>query len=229
MSLVLHYHPLSSYCQKVLVAIHETGAPVALRHLNLGDAAERDAHRARWPLGKMPVLEDTAGGRVLPETSIIIEWLQQRHPGAQPLLPGDPDACLEVRLWDRISDQYVMLPLQQAVAAELSGDAQRAAEALAVASTQLETAYGVLEKQLQGHEWLAGDRFSLADCAAMPALFYSAAVRPFAADHPALGGYFERLLARASVRHVLGEARPWLKYFPLLPRLPVLHRAAVEG
>ena len=228
MSLVLHYHPLSSYCQKALIAIHETGAPVSLRHLNLGDATERDAHRARWPLGKMPVLEDEAGGRMLPETSIIIEWLQLRHPGPQRLLPADAEACLEVRLWDRISDQYVMLPLQQAVGAELSGDAERAASALATATSQLEVAYGVLERQLQGRTWLAGEEFSLADCAAMPALFYAAAIRPFAADFPALGHYFERLLARASVQRVLAEARPWLKYFPLLDRLPVLHREAVE-
>lgn len=228
MSLVLHYHPLSSYCQKALIALYETGAPVSLRHLDLGDAGEREAHRARWPLGKMPLLEDEASGQVLPETSIIIEHLQQRHPGPRPLLPHDPVACLDVRLWDRICDLYVMLPLQQAVAAKLSGDAARAAEAAAVAVSQLETAYGVLEARLAGRSWLGADDFSLADCAATPALFYSAAVHPFAQDYPVLGGYFARLLELPSVRRVLAEARPWIGYFPLLDRLPALHREAVE-
>ena len=223
MSLVLHYHPLSSFCHKVLIAIHETGAPVRLRHLDLQDAAERDAHRARWPLGKMPVLEDETTGRMLPETSIIIEHLQQRHPGPRPLLPADPEALLEVRLWDRISDLYVMFPLQAAVGAVIAGDAAQAAKAEAVSAAQLELAYGVLEKQLHGRTWLAGSDFSLADCAATPALFYAGAVRPFAQDFPALGAYFARLLERPSVQRVLKDAQPWIKYFPLLDRLPASH------
>jgi len=227
MPLVLHYHPLSSFCHKVLIAIYETGAPVALRHLDLGEAAERDAHRARWPLGKMPVLEDETTGRMLPETSIIIEYLQQRHPGPRPLIPADPGAQLEVRLWDRISDHYVMFPLQAAVAAILSGDAAQAAEAEAVSVAQLEVAYGVLEKQVQDRPWLAGGDFSLADCAATPALFYAGAVRPFAQDFPALGAYFARLLERPSVQRVLKEAQPWIRYFPLLDRLPSAHLDAV--
>jgi glutathione S-transferase len=228
MSLVLHYHPLSSFCHKVLIAIYETGAPVQLRHLDLQDAGERDAHRARWPLGKMPVLEDEATGRVLPETSIIIEHLQQRHPGPLPLLPADPEAQLDVRLWDRVSDHYVMFPLQAAVAAVIAGDAAQAAKAQAVSVAQLELAYGVFDRRLQDRTWLAGDDFSLADCAATPALFYAGAVRPFAQDFPALGAYFARLLERPSVQRVLREAQPWIGYFPLLDRLPAAHRAAVE-
>ena len=229
MSLVLHYHPLSSFCHKVLIAIYETGAPVRLRHLDLQDAGERDAHRARWPLGKMPVLEDEATGRVLPETSIIIEHVQQRHPGPLPLLPAEPGAQLEVRLWDRISDHYVMFPLQAAVAAVIAGDAAQAAKAEAASVAQLGVAYGVLDRQLQDRTWLAGGDFSLADCAATPALFYAGAVRPFAQDFPALGTYFARLLERPSVQRVLREAQPWIQYFPLLERLPAAHRAAVEG
>lgn len=228
MSLLLHYHPLSSCCQKVLVAIHETGAPVQLRHLDLADAGERDAHCRRWPLGKMPLLEDSAGGRTLPETSIIIEYLGQHFPGPAPLLPADPDGRLQVRLWDRVCDLYVMTPMQAAVAATFSGDAGQAERAAASAAAQLETSYGLLERQLAGRAWLAGDQFSLADCAAMPALFYAAAVRPFAPGFPALAAYFERLLQRPSVRRVLEDARPWLQNFPLLTRLPAAHREAVE-
>ncbi len=228
MSLILHTHPLSSCCQKVLVALYETGAPVQLRHLDLADAAERDAHRARWPLGKMPVLEDTVSGHMLPETSIIIEHLVQRHPGPVPLLPSDPKACLQVRLWDRVCDLYVMTPMQAAVAATFTGDAASAARAASVSSAQLESAYGLLERQLAGGSWLAGEDFSLADCAAMPALFYAAAVRPFAHDFPALGAYFARLLQRSSVRRVLKDAKPWLGNFPLLATLPAAHRDAAE-
>jgi glutathione S-transferase len=229
MSLVLHYHPLSSVCQKVLVALQETGAPVQLRHLDLGDAAERAAQIARWPLGKMPLLEDTAAGWSLPESSIIIEYLDRLFPGPAPLLPADPAVQLEVRLWDRICDLYVMLPLQVAVSARLSGDPDKGAEAAVSSAEQLGVAYGVLERRLQGRTWLGAEDFSLADCSALPALFYAAAVRPFAPEFPALAAYFERLLRRPSVRQVLKAAQPWLGNFPLLGTLPAAHREAVEG
>ena len=227
MSLVLHYHPLSSYCQKVLVALEETGVAVELRHLDLADAGERAAQRARWPLGKMALLEDRQTGLLLPESSIIIEYLQQQGPVR--LLPDDRAACLEVRLWDRISDQYVMTPLQTAVGAVISGDAGAAGKALATSAQQLSVAYGVLDRRLEGQPWLGTGQFSLADCAAMPALFYAAAVHPFAVTHPRLDAYFSRLLQRPSVRRVLAGARPWLEHFPLLGRLPPSHRAAAEG
>lgn len=229
MPLVLHYHPLSSVCQKVLVALQETGAPVQLRHLDLGDPAERAAQVARWPLGKMPLLEDTDSGWCLPESSIIIEYLQQRHPRPAPLLPSDPAAQLEVRLWDRICDLYVMLPLQVAVSAKLSGDADKAAKAAEESARQLGVVYAVLEQRLSGRTWLGAEEFSLADCAAMPALFYAAAVLPFAPEFPALSSYFERLLQRPSVRQVLKGAQPWLGNFPLVDVLPALHREVAEG
>ncbi|MBN8902049.1 MAG: glutathione S-transferase C-terminal domain-containing protein, partial [Rhodospirillales bacterium] len=72
-------------------------------------------------------------------------------------------------------------------------------------------------------EWVAGDAFSMADCAAMPPLFYVEAMHPYRAAHPALAAYFERLLLRPSVQRVIREAQPWLRYFPfadaLEPRL----------
>ncbi|HIV69516.1 MAG TPA: glutathione S-transferase family protein [Candidatus Aquabacterium excrementipullorum] len=127
MALVLHYHPLSSCCHKVLIALYELGLPFEPRLLNLGDAQARAAHLARWPTGKMPLLEDD--GLTVPETSIIIEHLQQRHVGAVRLLPADPEGALEVRLWDRLCDQYVMTPMQALVAQRLRAPAERDARA----------------------------------------------------------------------------------------------------
>jgi glutathione S-transferase len=172
----------------------------------------------------MPVLEDPATGMALPETSIIIEWLD-RHVGGGHLLPGDPDACLQVRLWDRISDLYVMLPMQRAVAARIArGDGENAARAKREAGDELEVAYGLLEARLAQHRWLGGDAFTMADCAAMPALFYASAVREFEPGRPALAAYFRRLLERPSVARVLGEASPWLPHFPLIATLPAGYR-----
>ena len=193
--------------------------------------AERAAHLARWPKGKMPVLEDPGIGLALPETSIIIEYLDRHHgSGRARLLPEDPDACLDVRLWDRISDHYVMFPLQRAVAVRLSGATPEAAErARQDAGNELEVAYDLLETRLAGRRWLGGDAFSMADCAAMPALFYASAVCEFEPGRPALAAYFGRLLERPSVARVLGEAAPWLQHFPLLHALPPAFKAAADA
>lgn len=99
-----------------------------------------------------------------------IGHLEQRHPARSLLLPVDPDARLDVRLWDRVCNLYVMLPMQAAVAAKLSGDPVQAARTAAVSAAQLELAYGVLGQRLQGRLWLCVDLLSLADCATTPAL-----------------------------------------------------------
>lgn len=224
MPLLLHAHPLSSFCQKVLIALYELDVPFEFRHLDLADAGQRAAHLARWPKGKMPVLEDPGAKLALPETSIIIEYLDRHHGHGRHLLPEDGDACLEVRLWDRISDLYVMLPMQRAVAARLAhGGAEEAARARREVGDELEVAYDLLEARLAGRRWLGGDAFGMADCAAMPALFFAAAVREFEPGRPALAAYFHRLLDRPSVARVLREAGPWLRYFPLIETLPAAY------
>ena len=62
--------------------------------------------------------------------------------------------------------------------------------------------------------WAAGAEFSLADCAAAPALFYANIVQPFA-GHAGLEAYYDRLIARPSVARAVDEARPYRHFFPL--------------
>lgn len=209
----LHYHPLSSYCHKVLIAVDELGVTVDLQLLNLGDAAQRDAHLALWPLGKMPLLVD--GGRPIPEASIIIEHLQHGHAhSGRRLIPDDPALALEVRLWDRISDLYVMTPMQALTADRLRSPAERDAQAVARARDSMLSAYALIERQLDGRRWVAGDTFSLADCAAAPALFYAVSYVPLQPGHARLVAYFERLMARPSVARTIDQARPFFKFYP---------------
>lgn len=218
MALTLHYHPLSSYCWKALIALYENGAPFEARVVNLGDAAARAAYAALWPTAKIPLLVD--GDRVVPETSIQIEYLDRTHPGAVRLLPGDFDAQLDVRLWDRVFDQYVMTPMQRHVAQHLRPEAERDAATLTGTVDELGRAYDLIEGRLGDRIWAAGDTFSMADCAAAPALFYAAVIRPFSPEHPRLSAYFERLMARPSVWRCIVEARPVFQYFPLRHALP---------
>ncbi len=74
--------------------------------------------------------------------------------------------------------------------------------------------YAMLDKELAHGGWAAGGAFSLADCAAAPALFYANIVMPFA-DYPNLADYYQRLLARPSFARVVDEARPYRHLFPL--------------
>lgn len=212
-TLTLHYHPLSSYCHKVLIALDVLGVDAELRLLNLGDAAERSAYIALWPLGKMPLLVDQ--GRPIPETSIIIEHLQRHHavPGRK-LIPIDPDQALEVRLWDRLFDLYVMTPMQACTADLLRPEGERDALGVARAHESLLSAYALIDQHLEGRTWVAGDAFSLADCAAAPALFYAVTYVPFAPQHARLAAYFDRLMNHPPVARTVDQARPWFKFYP---------------
>lgn len=212
-ALTLHYHPLSSCCHKVLIALDELGIEVEKRLLNLGDPGERAAHLALCPTGKMPLLTD--GARPVPETSIIIEYLQRHHArNGRTLIPDAPDAALDVRLWDRLSDLYVMTPMQALTADLLRPEGERDPRATAQARAGLATAYAFIDRQLEGRSWIAGDAFSMADCAAAPALFYAMAYVPPPPRHAQLAAYVERLMDRPSVAATIDQARPFFKFFP---------------
>ena len=222
MSLTLHYHPLSSYCWKVLIALYENGAPFEARMVHLGDAEARAAYAALWPTGKIPLLEDD--GRVVPETSIMIEHVERHHPGTIALLPEESDALMQVRLWDRLFDSYVMNPVQDFVGQHLRPETERDAATLEASLQTLAMAYDMIEQRLPGREWAVGETFTMADCAAAPALFYASIIRPFPPGHARLNAYFERLMERPSVHRVIGEARPWFRYFPLREQMPARFR-----
>jgi len=220
MDLVLYYHPLASFCHKVLIALYEHGTPfegVIVRHEN---ADSLGAFLEVWPVGKMPVLRDVRRGAVIPESSIVVEYLDQHYPGPRPMLPTEPEAALQVRLWDRFFDHYVHQPVQKVVIDRLRGEGEHDARGVADALATLDSAYAMLEKQLAGREWIAGDTFSLADCSASPALFYAGIVHPFPTGFTALAAYFECLMARPSVRRTYHEARPYFDLFPYRERIP---------
>ena len=212
--LALYGHPFSSYTQKVLIALYENGTPFEL--LNL-DPAETVSHSAdwlrHWPLAKFPVLVD--GDHTVVESSIVIEHLQLAHPGPVPLIPAAPRAALDVRFMDRFFDLHVTAPVQHAVNAALTGNAERKAEGVAWAAEKLEKAYAWLEGMWAGRTWAAGESFSLADCAAAPSLFYADWTHPIAATYPQLRAYRARLLARPSFARAVEGGRPYRHYFPL--------------
>jgi glutathione S-transferase len=111
MSLSLYFH----FCWKALIALYDAGVPFDPKVINLGDPAERAALQAVWPLAKFPVMRDEVRARMTPESTIIIDYLAQYNRPAAGLIPAGPDLARQVRLPDRLIDNYIRLPLQQIV------------------------------------------------------------------------------------------------------------------
>ncbi|MEO8968393.1 MAG: glutathione S-transferase family protein [Solirubrobacteraceae bacterium] len=198
--LILYQHPFALYCQKVLVALNELGVDYDVLE------QQRDFDRAQlaelWPPASIPVLRD--GDQVIGETSIIIE-----HVAGDWLVPS-----LEARTWDRLCDQYVSDAVQAIVSDTIE---QRLDErAVAQARGRLDMACGMLEAQLAGNEFVVGDTFTIADCAAAPGLFYALAIHPWdEITHPRLTRYYRALAQRPSFAEVIANARPYRHLFPL--------------
>jgi glutathione S-transferase len=209
----LYYHPLSSFCQKVLIALYENDIPFDGEITDVVSAEGRAAFVKIWPIVKFPVLRDEATGRVVPESSIIIEYLQHHAPCKTVLVPTDPDRAHEVRLWDRLFDLYVNAPMQKVMGDRRRPDSQRDPFGVAEARDAIATAYRVLDAALASKRWAAGDEFSMADCAAAPALFYAYMITPFG-EHAAVAAYFARLSERPSYARTRQEAEPFLQLVP---------------
>ncbi|NTG46872.1 glutathione S-transferase family protein [Agrobacterium rhizogenes] len=220
MSLILYQHPLASFCHKVLMALYENGTPFESRIIDLGNVDSRASLLRLWPIGKFPVLRDEALDSTVPETSIIIEYLDRHYPGPTPLLPPDPTDALCVRLWDRFFDLYVQEPMQAIVADKRRPEGAHDPQSVEQAQTLLRTAYGMIEQQLGEKTWIAGDALTMADCAAAPALFYAETLVPFGEQHVRLKQYYQRLLERPSFARVLKEAMPYFHFYPYHEKLP---------
>jgi glutathione S-transferase len=212
-SLKLYFHPFASFCQKVLVALYENQVPFEAVVVDLGDEASRAAFEAIWPIARFPVLRDSAHNRLIPESSVIIEYLDLHYPGPVRLVPQDADAALTARMRDRFFDFYVAEPMQKIVTDRIRPPGKGDPHGVETARALLQTAYAILDREMATRTWAMGEAFTLADCAAAPALFYANWVMPFR-DRRNLDAYFSRLSERPSFARVVEEARPYRHLFP---------------
>jgi glutathione S-transferase len=212
--LTLHYHPLSSYCWKALIGLYELEIPFEKRLVDLSNEEDRAAFARLWPIAKFPVLRDDARDRTVPESTILLEYAERLSPGAGRLIPSDPDQALACRLRDRLFDAYIHLPMQAIVGDRLRPEAKRDPYGVERARAQIETAYGEADAALRPGPWALGEAFTLADCSALPALFYADKVVPLGGRWPILSAYLARLTRRPTVARVLEEAAPYLAAFP---------------
>jgi glutathione S-transferase len=211
MTIRLYAHPFSSYSQKALIALYENQTPFDYR--NLEDSEANAELAALWPMRRFPILVD--GERTVLEASCVVEYLDLHYPGPTRLIPDDRDAALEVRMLDRVFDNYISTPQQKFVFDVLRPEADRDPYGVEQARTMLETSYAWLDKHMAGREWAAGTGFTLADCGAAPFLFYADWTHPIDARFAQVRAYRARLLARPSIKRAVDEARPYRSYFPL--------------
>jgi glutathione S-transferase len=211
--LTLHQHPFASYCWKALIALYEREVPFESRLVL--DEEDRAELAPLWPPAGIPVLVDPERGEVVPESTAIVEYVD-RFGTAPPLIPADPGAARQARLWDRVLDAEVMTPMQKVVLDSLRPDGEHDERGVAEAREALDRAYELLDDRLAGRAWMAGEELTLADCAAAPSLFYARVVRRWDEGRLAeLSRYFEAVTARPSVARVIEEARPYREVFPL--------------
>ncbi|HEY4126394.1 MAG TPA: glutathione S-transferase family protein [Rhizomicrobium sp.] len=219
MTLKLYAHPLSSYCHKALIAFYENNTPFEL--MLVGDPTKTDPKvweefKALWPIGKFPVLKDEGRNDwFVPEATIIIEYLAQHYPGKTKLIPDDPDLARRVRMMDRFFDNYLHAPMQK-----INGDKIRPADkrdsfGVEEARKMYALALDLLEQEMSSKQWAMGDGFTMADCAAAPALYHGNLQMPFEKTHPNAHAYLRRLMERPSYARALKEAEP---FFHLLPK-----------
>jgi glutathione S-transferase len=214
MSLKLYFHPLSSFCQKALVALYENDTSFEPHLVDLANEASRAAFKKIWPIGKMPVLRDETRDQTIAEASIIIEYLAQHYPGKTQLVPADADLAWQARMRDRFYDLYVNEPMGKVVTDKLRPAGKNDPHGVEQAKALLQTAYGMIDQEMGTKTWAVGDAFSMADCAAAPAMFYANLLMPFGDTHKNAAAYLRRLMERPSFARAVKEAQPYFALFP---------------
>src|SRR6202022_4566599 len=214
MSLTLHFHPLASYCHKVLIALYESDTPFTPNMVDLSNEIERAALLKLWPIGKFPVLGDDTRNQTIPESTIIIEYLDRYYPGRTQFIPADADRAWQTRLRDRFYHLYVHEPMQKIVGDRMRSDSKKDPHGVEEARARLRTSYRMIDQEMATRTWAMGDALGPPDCAAPPTLFYANEVMPFGESHANLAAYFNRLKARPSYARVLKEAEPYFAMFP---------------
>lgn len=203
-----YYHPLSSYSQKVLMGLHEKEAAFTPEIVSVNDPAAKAAYRAINPLGKLPtlVLDD---GYPIPESAIILEWLDTHIETGTRLIPEDKDAARRARFHERLADLYVNNPMSTLFFEGRKPEAERNVAGMKNASETLDTMFGLMDKTFAKSTWFAGEQFSIADLALAPSLRYLQMVKPFT-EHKNLVAYAGRVHERPSFLKVAAEVAPYL-------------------
>lgn len=192
----LYYHPRSPYSHKVLIALAEKR--VAFEPMIVKPTDE--AFAKLTAIKKVPLLVVDDGWKV-PESTIIIEYLEGHFSSGTQLIPEDRDRARQTRFHDRIADLYLTEPVLSLVFKQGDADAAHA---------RIESMLVGYDEQLSKRAWVMGDGFTMADCSLIPTLRYARDVHPFE-RHKNVVAYFARALERPSVKGVFDASASALR------------------
>jgi len=205
----LYFSYTSTYSQKVLLGLYEKSVPFNPQLVDLADARAHGRYREFYPFGKVPLLVRD-DGRMIPESTIILEYIDHRFQRGPQLIPADHEQALQVRLLDRMCDQYLNDPVVTLIFESWKLPGQRDVDIIDRATEKLGIMYRYLNDHLAGRSFLAGDQFTLADCAAIPPLYYARAFADLASV-PQLQDYWDRMAQRPAFVRLQKEAEPYVR------------------
>ena len=170
------------YCARARIMLAEKNVEHETIEIDLAD-------RPAWiyeknETGRVPVIEEDAW--ILPESSVILEYLEERYPDPS-LLPADPADRALARVWIFRHDDFTKP--YYALRREEDGAAARFDEQLAK-----------LDAALQRQPWLTGGEYGLADIAYVPWVLRARDMLGVSLDRfEALSDWVERLEQRPAI------------------------------
>lgn len=192
-----HYHPYSTFARRVHVMLLEKDIPHEKLLVDLPARAQRQpGYLAMNPYGRVPLIEDD--GFVLYESAAIMMYLEQTC-GGQPLLPDNARGKALVDMHLRLCDLQFATHARNIVFPKRFLPPEKwNLEAIEQARLEVEAHLAVVAQTLQGHDYLVGDRFTLADIAYLPFLHFLPLME--VTPSPAVEAWSQRLLSRASAQ-----------------------------
>jgi glutathione S-transferase len=193
----IHHHPLSTFSRRVRIALIEKNIQAELVEVDMVARAHRGpAYLALNPYGRVPTLEED--GFLLYESTAILEYLEATHP-APPLLPADARGRALVSMHMKLCDLQLSRQTGTIIFPKRFLPKERWDEgAMAQAKKEIERHLEILDRQLQGKEYLVADRYTLAEVCYTPFVEFL----PLMEISPpsAVGAWSARILARASAQ-----------------------------
>ena len=209
--LKFYFNPVSSYSQKVLIAFYEKNVEFKPEIVDLFDPASMAAFKKVSPMGKLPFLKVESKDWNIPESSIIIEYLDTHYDTGTRLIPSDKDLSRQMRFHDRCADLYLNNPMAKILLDGFKAPDDRDPKGVAAACATLDSVYPLIDRHFANSKgpWVMGEQFTMADCATAPALGYLRQVHSFE-KFTNLTAYFNRVNERPSFARVQKEAAPIL-------------------
>jgi glutathione S-transferase len=199
------YNSIGPNPHVVRMFMAEKGLDLPKTQIDLMSGENRqDAYGAVNPSGTTPALE-TDEGMILAEITALCEYLEELHPDP-PLIGSTPVQRAETRMWTRRIDLGIVEPMANGFrysqglsmfSSRMRCIPQAADDLKAIAQEKLTW----LDRLIEGHEWIVGDRFTLADILLYCFLDFGNQVgQPLNPANKNIAAWFERAKVRPSAK-----------------------------